>query len=206
MRSFDKINFRRLNGWPRGHIDAPPYPFQKKSHNIFPQVPSYHKRLQPHPSPLNSENLRVSPSLPEPWMADHVINHSNIIPASAYIEMALEFPGVTSVWDFEFAKAFALDDDGKIGTLHVKKIGGQVEIASSTTDRSLHPVDEGISSNHHTYGVVHARGRIGYGKPRLDERCLVKVDVSEVASRCPFYFTAADVYKELSTWCQFGPS
>ncbi|EEB99818.1 hypothetical protein MPER_00405, partial [Moniliophthora perniciosa FA553] len=131
------VNFALLNGCPPEKFLGPKYPFQTKYFTIAPRVPSYLHKLLPAERPLNSERLRVSPSLPEAWMADHVIDQSNLIPAAAYIEMALEFPDVTSVWDCRFESAFILDPSVPASTLKVSRDGSRWSVKSSTALQSM---------------------------------------------------------------------
>ncbi|KAF9238192.1 polyketide synthase [Melanogaster broomeanus] len=96
LRGVNGINFSELTGCPELNVEGPTYPFQRKEWRYGMDEPSYIQR------PLNSTRLRISSVLPEPWMGQHVIEHTNLVPASAYLEMGLEFPDVTHLYDCQF--------------------------------------------------------------------------------------------------------
>jgi len=71
-----KVNFAALTGCPQEIVHAPDYPFQMKFWPFGHREPTYLRKLLAPPAKLNSSRLRISPNHPEPWMGDHVIDHS----------------------------------------------------------------------------------------------------------------------------------
>ncbi|KAJ8483173.1 hypothetical protein ONZ45_g14697 [Pleurotus djamor] len=199
----NSLNFSILTGCPTLAAKEVDYPFQRKVYPIGRKEPSYLVNLLPKEPPLNSLRLRVSPELPEPWMADHVIDHSNLIPAAAYIEMALEFPGVTHVWDCLFQVAYILDEKAPPATLEVSTAGSDWWVKSSSSHQS-----SGIDSESTRVGpkfdIVHACGKLGYTPPTLDDSNPRYVNVEDVLARCTHTFTNADIYAEAEGLAQFG--
>ncbi|KDQ58084.1 hypothetical protein JAAARDRAFT_57854 [Jaapia argillacea MUCL 33604] len=198
------INFAKLNGCPPTRLQGPAYPFQKKFRPFAPNVPTHVMKQLPRHRPLNSERLRVSAQLPEEWMGHHVIDHSNIIPAAAYIEMLLEFPGVTMVWDCHFEAACMLDPSFPAVTIEVKKDGHFATIRSSTGLETMQG-DLAWTSSAPAFDVQHAWGKLGYGIPELGSRSLAHVDVEAVMERCPYSHTRDELYDDISGFAQFGP-
>ncbi|KAI3605818.1 polyketide synthase [Moniliophthora roreri] len=199
----NSINFALLNGCPPEKLLGPKYPFQSKYFTIAPRVPSYLHKLLPPERPLNSERLRVSPSLPETWMADHVIDQSNLIPAAAYIEMALEFPDVTSVWDCRFESAFILDGSVPAATLKVARDGNRWSVKSSTALQSMQG-DLNWTRSEPPFDSLHAYGKLDYGQPEISPGGITHVDVDAVLARSRSTHLHEAVYDELEGVAQFG--
>ena len=197
-----QIDFRGLNGWPGEEVPPPKYPFVKKKTRFAPMVPSYMRKLLPPTRPLNSERLRISALLPEPWMADHVIDRSTIVSASTYLEMALEFPGVTGVWDCHFDSAFAISESGPASTLEVRKESHKFQILSSSNLTSGQN-DPSWTRSGPVFDRVHAHGKLAYGMPHVAMR---HINVKDVLSRCSFEASAEMVYEEFRGIAQFGPT
>ncbi|KAG7085922.1 Type I Iterative PKS [Marasmius oreades] len=199
----NSVNFALLNGCPPEKIQEPKYPFQPKYFPIGHRVPSYLHKLLPAERPLNSERLRVSPRLPEDWMADHVIDQSNLIPAAAYIEMALEFPDVTSVWDCRFESAFILDGNVPASTLKVSQDGNKWSVRSSSSLQSMQG-DLTWTRSEPEFDNLHAYGKLGYGKPEISPGGITHIDVDAVIARCKTTVGHDAVYEELEGVAQFG--
>ncbi|KDQ50123.1 hypothetical protein JAAARDRAFT_711195 [Jaapia argillacea MUCL 33604] len=204
LTGVNSVNFAKLNGCPPNRIQGPAYPFQKKFRPFAPNVPTHVMKQLPRHRPLNSERLRVSAQLPEEWMGHHVIDHSNLIPAAAYIEMLLEFPGVTMVWDCRFEAACMLDPSFPAVTIEVKKDGHFATIRSSTGLETMQG-DLAWTSSSPEFDVQHAYGKLGYGLPELGPRSLAHVDVESVIERCPYSHTREELYDDISGFAQFGP-
>ncbi|KAI3601476.1 polyketide synthase [Moniliophthora roreri] len=201
----NSINFALLNGCPPEKLEGPSYPFQFKYFPItISRGPNYYQKLLPPERPLNSERLRVSPRLPEEWMADHVIDQSNLIPAAAYIEMALEFPDVTTVWDCRFETAFILDPSVPASTLKVSQEGNRWSVKSSSALQSMQG-DLSWTRSEPSFDSVHAYGKLGYGKPEISPGAITHVDVDAVLARCKVTALHEAVYEELVGVAQFGP-
>jgi hypothetical protein len=217
-----QINFSVLTGCPEVSIEGPAYPFQWKFCPFAVKEPSYLRKLLPPTRPLNSKRLRISPDLPEPWISHHVIDGSvsalglgrrvdcadpsmqNLIPAAAYIEMALEFPGVTQLWDCSFEAAYILDDSVPPGTLEVSKDGNSWWVKSSSALLSFQGDMEWTRSSPE-FDTVHSCGKLGYGKPEIGPDPITCVDVDAVLSRCIRTYEREALYAELEGIAQFGP-
>ena len=128
----------------------------------------------------------------------------NLIPASAYIEMALEFPGVTQVWDCRFEAAFILEESVPPGTLEVAKDGISWSIKSSSALETMQGDLEWTRSAPQ-FDVTHAYGKLGYGKPEISPGGITKVDVDAVLARCIQTHDKAEFYAEAEGVTQFGP-
>ncbi|KZV87149.1 ketoacyl-synt-domain-containing protein [Exidia glandulosa HHB12029] len=98
------VNVSRLNPairWEDNRMRVPvPY-----------RVPSYDvaRYLQERNGPLNYPNMRIN-ALTHPSLADHVIKDEPIMPASGYLEMALEY-GARTLWNIEFRSIIPLSAD-----------------------------------------------------------------------------------------------
>ncbi|EPQ50300.1 polyketide synthase [Gloeophyllum trabeum ATCC 11539] len=200
----NSINFSVLNGCPSETITGPAYPFQWKHTPVAPRLPSYLSCLLPPTRLLNSSRLRVSPKLPEEWMGDHIVDETNLVPASAYIEMALEFDGVTQVWDCRFDAPCILDENASPATLEVAKDGNRFTIKSSSSLESMQGDLEWTRSGP-VFDTLHATGKLGYGKPVTGPNAVTKIDVQDVLSRCFARYTKEEIYAEMHDILQFGP-
>ncbi|KAF7792169.1 hypothetical protein EIP86_003199 [Pleurotus ostreatoroseus] len=203
LYGINSINFSVLNGCPAEYIEGPPYPFQWKVTPFALPVPSYLNRLLPRTRPLNSRRLRVSPQLPETWISHHVIDHSNLIPAATYIEMALEFPGVTQLWDCHFEAACILEESVPAVTLEVSKDGISWWVKSSTALQSVEGDLEWTRTGA-VFDKTHAYGKVGYGKPQLDSSSITRVDVEAVLARCLQTNYKEEMYADMEGFAQFG--
>ncbi|KAL4254858.1 hypothetical protein ABKN59_004677 [Abortiporus biennis] len=203
LSGINSLNFACLNGCPPHQIEGPAYPFQKKYRSFAPMVPTHAYKLLPPTRLLNSERLRVSALLPEPWMGDHVIDQSNLVPAAAYMEMMLEFPGVTSLFDCRFENACIMDPALPAVTLEVKKDGNFATIKSSSGLETMQG-DLTWTRANTEFDVLHAYGKLGYGLPEVSSS-VSYVEVEEVISRCTYDYSREDIYEEMGTYAQFGP-
>ncbi|KIJ60835.1 polyketide synthase [Hydnomerulius pinastri MD-312] len=200
----NKINFSELAGCPDASIDGPAYPFQPKLWRYGMDEPSYLRKLLPVERPLNSIRLRVSPIIPEPWMGDHLIDHTNLIPASAYLEMALEFPDVTQLYDCRFAAMYVLDESGPPGTLEVSRDGKSWWVKSSSQIGNPQGDMEWTRTGP-SFDTLHSCGKLGYGPPEIAPDAVTHVDLDEVLSRCPYTFDRDSLYGQMEGLAQFGP-
>ncbi|KZT06920.1 polyketide synthase [Laetiporus sulphureus 93-53] len=199
----NSINFSILNGCPSDSFEGPAYPFNMRFYPFAAREASYLRRLLPATRPLNSTRLRVCPQLPEPWMSHHVIDHSNLIPAAAYIEMALEFPGVTQVWDCRFEAACILEEGVPPVTLEVAKDGINWWVKSSSSLQTMQGDLEWTRATPE-FDTVHAHGKLGYGVPDLSIGGFKRVDVAAVLARCTSTHQHEELYAELEGIAQFG--
>ncbi|CCM04590.1 uncharacterized protein FIBRA_06771 [Fibroporia radiculosa] len=200
----NKINFSELTGCPETNIEGPSYPFQPKLWRMGMDEPSYIRKLLPAERPLNSIRLRVSPIIPEPWMGDHVIDHTNLIPAAAYLEMGMEFPGVTQLYDCRFEAMYVLDESGPPGTLEVSRQGNSWWVKSSSQIGNPQGDNEWTRTGP-SFDTVHSYGKLGYGRPELESNAITHVNLEEVLSRCPYTFDSDDIRNQMIGLSQFGP-
>ncbi|KAF8837242.1 polyketide synthase [Paxillus ammoniavirescens] len=204
----NSIDFSFLNAYPSNSLPDINYPFNKKLWlyaNVAASPASYLRWLLPPTRALNSPRLRVGPNNPEPWMSQHVIDRSNLIPASGYVEMGLEFPGVTEVWDCRFENMCILDDSTPPTTLEISKEGIEWFVKSSTPLQNTRGDLEWVRQNVPPFDTIHSRGKLGYGIPNLSPGAITKVDVDEVVKRCSKSNTKEELYEQLESYAQFGP-
>ncbi|KAF9237183.1 polyketide synthase [Melanogaster broomeanus] len=199
-----QINFSELTGYPDVHFEGPAYPFNRKHWRFGMDEPTYICRLLPKERPLNSMRLRVSPVLPEPWIGDHVIDNTNLIPAAAYLEMGLEFPDVTHLYDCRFPAMYVLDESGPPGTLEVSHEGNSWWVKSSS--QMLNPQgDMDWTRVGPAFDVLHARGKLGYGPVELGPDAITHVDVDALLARCTHTFDGDSFASMMVGLAQFGP-
>ncbi|GJJ08186.1 Type I Iterative PKS [Clathrus columnatus] len=202
------IDFSLLNGYPSETLPDVEYPFNKKLWlyaNVSAPPASYQRWLLPPTRILNSTRLRVGPQNPEPWMAEHIIDHSNFIPASAYVEMILEFPGVTEVWDCRFETMCILYESVPPSTLEVSKNGIDWFIKSSTALQNTQGDFEWAREGSPPFDIVHSRGKLSYGIPKLGPNPITRINKDELLKRLPIYSTKEELYGRLGSYSQFGP-
>ncbi|KAF8157648.1 hypothetical protein K438DRAFT_1777141 [Mycena galopus ATCC 62051] len=205
LGGINSINFAVLNGCVPGILKGPAYPMDGKVWPFAQPEVGYLRRLLPPRPPLNSTRLRVSPSISGEWMGDHVVDKSNIVPAAAYLEMALEFGNVMHLWDCHFSAACAVAPDAPAVTLEVSKEGINWTVKSSEDLRRAEDDIQWTESGP-KFNTVHVYGKLGYGTPRIGPKNLRKVDVDAVLERCFAAFGHDDFYSEIETVSQFGES
>ncbi|KAF9235665.1 polyketide synthase [Melanogaster broomeanus] len=204
LQGVNSINFSALTGCPAMNFDGPAYPFNWKQWRFGMDDPSYIRRLLPKERPLNSTRLRVSPVLPEPWMGDYVIDHTNLVPAAAYLEMGLEFPDVTYLYDCRFSTMYILEESGPPGTLEVSHEGSSWWVKSSSQMLNAQGDMEWTRIGP-TFDVLHAYGNLGYGPVELGPDAMTHVDVDALLARCTHTFEGDTVANMLAGFAQFGP-
>ncbi|KAF9237185.1 polyketide synthase [Melanogaster broomeanus] len=204
LQGVNSFSFSELTGYPDVNFEGPAYPFNRKHWRFGMDEPSYIRRLLPKETPLNSMRLRVSPVLPEPWIGDHVIDNTNLIPAAAYLEMGLEFPDVTHLYDCRFPAMYVLDESGPPGTLEVSHEGNSWWVKSSS--QMLNPQgDMDWTRVGPIFDVLHARGKLGYGPVELGPDAITRVDVDALLARCTHTFDGDTFSSMMVGLTQFGP-
>lgn len=118
--------------------------------------------------------------------------------------MALEFPGVTQVWDCRFEALFIVEESVPPGTLEVAKDGINWTVKSSSALETMQGDLEWTRSAPE-FDVMHAYGKVGYGKPELSSSSLTKVDVDAVLARCTQTHVKDELYATVEEIVQFGP-
>jgi fatty acid synthase, animal type len=118
--------------------------------------------------------------------------------------MALEFPGVTQVWDCRFEAMFILEESVPPGTLEVAKDGISWSVKSSSALETMQGDLEWTRSVPE-FDVMHAYGKVGYGKPELSGSGVTKIDVDAVLARCIQTHAKDEIYANVDGFVQFGP-
>jgi fatty acid synthase len=118
--------------------------------------------------------------------------------------MALEFPGVTQVWDCRFEAAYILDDTVAPGTLEVARDGNNWWVKSSSAIQTMQGDLEWTRSGAE-FDTTHSYGKLGYGTPGLDADAITHVNVDAVLDRCIQTHEKEALYADLEGIAQFGP-
>lgn len=118
--------------------------------------------------------------------------------------MALEFPGVTQVWDCRFEAAYTLDESSPPGTLEVARDDNSWWVKSSSSLLTMQGDLEWTRVGPE-FDTLHAYGKLGYGKPEISTGALEKVDVEAVLARCFQSHEKDELYADLEGIAQFGP-
>ena len=108
------------------------------------------------------------------------------------------------MWDCSFEAAYILDDSVPPGTLEVSMEGQSWWVKSSSALLSLQGDMEWTRSGPE-FDITHSSGKLGYGKPEVNEGCIMHVDIQTVLSRCTHTFDKEALYSELEGIAQFGP-
>ncbi|KAI0683985.1 polyketide synthase [Cerioporus squamosus] len=169
----------------------PKYPFAPKSVPWFVQTSEIVRQRQHRNGPLNYPQLRVNAKT-HPELADHVVKGEPIMPASGFIEMALEF-GATDLHDVKFHRMLPLSSNHPT-PIQVELFETQWSIRSaSTADVTSWPIQ---------YNRLHASGFLSM-EPTA-ENDVPKVDVESIrASMKPV--RASDFYSAVEHVLQYGP-
>ncbi|KAH7904616.1 hypothetical protein BJ138DRAFT_1130883 [Hygrophoropsis aurantiaca] len=188
------IDFRVLNDQQRvdRRVDLPSYPFAKK---LVPYLPESSRVLQkqfaPRNGPLNYLDLRLNHET-HPELAQHVIKGEPVMPASGFLEMALEL-GARVLWDVQFHAILSLSSE----------IPLSVEIAVDELHWSI-TSRGGISAK---YGEldkkkrrIHAEGYMS----RQPVEDLDPINVSAIRKRCEA-LNMEGFYDSLRYFAQYGP-
>ncbi|MGA4851629.1 SDR family NAD(P)-dependent oxidoreductase [Streptomyces sp. G5(2025)] len=186
--------------------DLPAYPWQRERHwNGTPQTwlrtsgsghldhPLLGERL---PSPVPTWQGAIEPAL-APWLADHRLAGSVVVPATAYVEMAmaagrliLDGPAEVDCLEITRPLVVAWADAGSVRVqLAVTPDDGLVSI-TSTDARTAQP-------------RTHVRARVR----ALLGRAPVDVDLAAVRARCPRAVDGAEHYEAVGrAGLQYGPA
>ncbi|KAJ7799753.1 hypothetical protein B0H14DRAFT_3491310 [Mycena olivaceomarginata] len=171
----------------------PAYPFAKKSVELFPEYSRImHRQMSSRNGPLNHPDLRVNIAT-HPELAGHEINSEPIMPASGYVEMALEF-GAKSLWNIKFHSMLSLSAPSPT-PVEVVANGKYFSIKS-------HAVNNGKFYNVDPSSLrLHADGYFSIEVvPRPAD-----LDLAAIMQRCA-PVEIKDFYKELNHFAQYGPT
>ncbi|KAK7452697.1 Mycolipanoate synthase [Stygiomarasmius scandens] len=107
---YNTVDFMKLNAGASHELSLPlpPYPFSKK---IVPSMSPYlgQDKVLARNGPLNGPRLRIN-SQTHPDLAEHVMKGEPILPATGFVEMALEF-GARTLWDVNFHSFLSLSSE-----------------------------------------------------------------------------------------------
>ncbi|KAF7329008.1 Polyketide synthase [Mycena venus] len=189
---FNSLNHRQQTSVvPRPTLPA--YPFAKKVVELFPEYSRLmHRQMSPRNGPLNHPDLRINVAT-HPELSGHIINSEPIMPASGFVEMALEF-GAKTLWNVKFHSMLSLSAPSPV----------PVEVVASGKYFSIksHPVNNGKYYNHDPSSLrLHADG---YFTTDIAPRP-ADLDLTAVMQRCAVV-EIKDFYKELSHFTQYGPT
>ncbi|TFK80433.1 hypothetical protein K466DRAFT_605341, partial [Polyporus arcularius HHB13444] len=165
----------------------PKYPFAPKHVPWYIHTPETVRQRQPRNGPLNYPQLRVNVKT-HPELADHVIGGEPIMPASGFIEMAME------LYDIEFHGLLPLSLERPV-PLHVELNGTRWSISSaSATDASqAWPMQ---------YNRRHATGFLSMTSTQQD---MPKLDIDSIRS-CMKPVKMNDLYAGMAHFAQYGPA
>ncbi|KAI0695501.1 polyketide synthase [Cerioporus squamosus] len=169
----------------------PKYPFAPKHVPWYIHTPEIARQRQHRNGPLNYPQLRVNVKT-HPELADHVIKGEPIMPASGFIEMALEF-GAMELHDVEFHGLLPLSSERPV-PLHLELNGTRwsVSSASATDAAQALPMQ---------YIRRHATGFLSMSRT---DRDMSKLDIDSIRSGMKPVKTS-DLYAGMAHFAQYGP-
>jgi acyl transferase domain-containing protein len=111
---YNAVNFPALNGGATQHVDfaVPTYPFAQKSVPHIARSPENEEIFGSRLGPLNHPRLRLNAAT-HPDLAQHVMKGEPIVPATGFVEMALEF-GARALWDVKFLSFLSLSAEDPV--------------------------------------------------------------------------------------------
>ncbi|KAG2139356.1 hypothetical protein DEU56DRAFT_980346 [Suillus clintonianus] len=187
------IDFNILNGCTAADVaKLPAYPFSRKKVPLYP-ITSDIKRIRQHRNgPLNYSQLRIN-SVTHPYLAQHVIQGEPIMPATGFLEMALEF-GARQLWDVNFLFMLSLSEDQPV-PVDVSIEGPRWSVRSALVNPSQ------LSDTPPQYDRLHAEGYLS-----LDSQPspLPAVDIQAIKERCT-QVSVEGFYDGFEHFAQFGP-
>ncbi|TFK84686.1 ketoacyl-synt-domain-containing protein, partial [Polyporus arcularius HHB13444] len=188
------VDFDALYGSAGRPVEVvlPKYPFAPKNVPWFVHTPEIVRQRQQRNGPLNYAQLRLNAKT-HPELADHVIKGEPIMPASGFIEMALEF-GATELYDIAFHRLLPLSSE-RPTPVNVELHGTAWSVNStSTADHSdTWPIN---------YNRRHATGFLST-EPTQDLD-MHKLDIESTrASMKPV--KTSEVYSGIAHFLQYGP-
>ncbi|KAG1766333.1 hypothetical protein EV702DRAFT_1150480 [Suillus placidus] len=187
------IDFNVLNGCTATDVTKlPAYPFSRKKVLLYPISPSIKRICQPRNGPLNHSQLRIN-SQTHPYLTQHVIQGEPIMPASGFLEMALEF-GARQLWDVNFLFMLSLSGDQPV-SVNVSTEGPHWMVRSAL----VNPLQS--SGAPPPYDRLHAEG---YLSLESQSPALPAVDIRAIKERCT-QVSVEGFYDALEHFAQYGP-
>ncbi|KAE9386159.1 hypothetical protein BT96DRAFT_928410 [Gymnopus androsaceus JB14] len=191
---YNAIHFGKVH--PSAHSDEarrslPTYPFNPKVFPLYPDVPGYMKQIAPHNGPLNHDYLKINHHT-HPSLMDHVIRGEPIMPAAAYLEMAMEF-GATALMNVRFLEIFSLKSEKPV----------KVKVGLNASYWTVEAPVATLSSNSVPEGYkLHADGYISKEKPSPSSSIL---DIPTIMEKCTSNVIGHDFYAEVQYALNYGP-
>jgi phthiocerol/phenolphthiocerol synthesis type-I polyketide synthase C len=206
--------------YPRHRLPLPTSPFERKRYWLDLAGTGEHREHVQSPSlhPLLGQRLRSALSMVQfeatistsalPYLADHRVHGSVVLPATAYIEMALaaaaeafENAGPFTITELAFQQALLLPENG-----------------SRAVQLILYPVTAGAASfqvfslpavqeNGKGVWTLHAAGKIELGQANKPRSGQSHASLKELQSHCQEEVPVSEMYERLKdSGLQYGPA
>ncbi|KAJ6492508.1 ketoacyl-synt-domain-containing protein [Mycena vitilis] len=185
------VDFNVLNARNTVPMKVAPYPFIPKQIPIDLPSTSNTKARQHRNGVMNYPQLHVSIQT-HPYLADHIIGGETIMPASGYIEMALEY-GAKALYDVHFVSILPLFRDKPV-SVNVSLDGPHWRVATCSRDLA--------STWPPLFDHVHAEGLL-LQEPGVEED-LPLLDLKTIRERCKMV-DMGGFYETLKSFAQYGP-
>ncbi|EIN09536.1 polyketide synthase [Punctularia strigosozonata HHB-11173 SS5] len=191
---YNSTDFPALNGGASQHVEfgVPAYPFAPKSVPHMAKLPENDEIYGSRLGPLNHSRLRLNAAT-HPDLAQHVMKGEPIVPATGFVEMALEF-GARSLWDVKFLSFLSLSAEEPV---RVRFEPDGFKWSIKTTSYSSH----GSGAASKKAERLHAGGYFSTEptaanppSPRLDE----------IRERC-HWINVSGFYDDLRYFAEYGP-
>ncbi|KAJ7717066.1 hypothetical protein DFH07DRAFT_762136 [Mycena maculata] len=186
------VDFNILNTCNTFPVEIAPYPFVPKQIPIHLPSLSVTKARQQRNGLLNHPQLQVSTQT-HPFLTEHIIGGETIMPASGYIEMALEY-GAKELYDVHFVSILPLFRDKPV-PVNANLDGFHWTVSTCSQD----PVSNWPASFDH----VHAEGLLVL-EPHSGTENLPLLDLSVISGRCK-KVDMRGFYEGLKSFGQYGP-
>ncbi|KAF5371761.1 hypothetical protein D9758_003565 [Tetrapyrgos nigripes] len=188
---FNTVDFSALNNGASPYnksFPLPSYPFSKKKvPSMSPFLGQDNVLIQN--GPLNSQRLRMNFQT-HPDMAEHVMNGEPILPATGFIEMALEL-GANMLWDVKFHSFLSLSNNEPIAVF-VKTDGMCWSVKTQKSGYDATKVER-----------LHADGYLST-EPAFSKE-VESLDVLSICARCE-EVSVEGFYSDLRYFAEYGPN
>ncbi|KAJ6465896.1 putative polyketide synthase [Mycena vitilis] len=186
------VEFTLLNGkdCSQSRITLPEYPFAKKT---FPLYVEGEKRPAPHRGPVNHPHLKVNQDT-HPTLAEHVIRGEPIWPASAFLEMAMEF-GASTLLNVNLRSVLSMSAEFPV------KVDLDLDGAYWKVTSSIPGARYSDDSGDNEIKRIHADGYLSREPPPVCE----DLDIPEIRSRCDSHVDS-EFYASLAYFSSYGPT
>ncbi|KAJ7123111.1 hypothetical protein C8R44DRAFT_735702 [Mycena epipterygia] len=198
MLGHNCVDFAALNGIgsPAAvDVELPTYPFLKKAFPLYPDTPGVVKQMASRRGPLNHDFLRINKST-HPVLAEHVICGEPIMPASGFLEMAIEF-GASALMNVNFRSILTLSSATPI-RVKVALDGCHWNVSTFSPNKMDLPPTE----------KIHAEGYLSFERIQSED----EIDIAAIRGRCPEHvgigrskISKKALYESLSYFSSYGP-